>query len=312
MPTPRPKTRHSKEIGGLLQGLYSSREYSPNFSADDVAAMRANYSGNVTLIDDEIGKIIRVIRQRGELNRTLIVFTSDHGEAALASIDRQLPELVLADIMMPRLGGLELLARCAPIRIRAPYRSSLYRLGLGEQRGRKGSAARLRRETERVLRRNEAWLAGQKFQAAVNGAPLGEALGILVHTAAEQTGSNARCAFHMTNSEGTELRHLVGMSESHARDVEGFKVGPDSLACGLAIEMGEPIFTHDVVDEPRWAPWLWLAKKHDYRACWSFPVETSSGKTVGSFAMYFREPRSPTDEDRKLVAALTHTASIIM
>src|SRR5262249_35253925 len=39
-----------------------------------------NYAGSVTLIDDEIGKIVETIRLRGELDRTLIVFTSDHGE----------------------------------------------------------------------------------------------------------------------------------------------------------------------------------------------------------------------------------------
>jgi hypothetical protein len=30
------------------------------------------------------------------------------------------------------------------------------------------------------------------------------------------------------------------------------------------------------------------------RGCWSFPVETSTGKLVGSLAMYFRQPREPT------------------
>ncbi len=42
--------------------------------------MRANYAGNVTLIDEQIGNILEVVRRRGELERTLIVFTSDHGE----------------------------------------------------------------------------------------------------------------------------------------------------------------------------------------------------------------------------------------
>ena len=81
MPPPRPRTRHSDAAGGLLQSLYSSDTYCPDdLSAEDIAAMRANYAGNVTLIDDEIGKIIETVRRRGELEQTLIVFTSDHGE----------------------------------------------------------------------------------------------------------------------------------------------------------------------------------------------------------------------------------------
>jgi PAS domain S-box-containing protein len=171
-----------------------------------------------------------------------------------------------------------------------------------------------RKRGEAALRRSEAWLAGQKeaFQAAVNGAPLAEALGILIRTAIEQTDGNARCAFYSVNREGTKLHHVVGMSEDYARHVEGFKVSPDSLACGLAVATGEPVITPDVFLEPRWKPLLWLAHQYEFRGCWSFPVGTSVGKLVGTFAMYFKEPRTPTPADLEQAATLTHTASIII
>ena len=75
-----PEPRRANGIGGLLKGLYSSPEHRPDLTAEDMAAMRANYAGNVTLIDNEIGEIVETVRRRGELERTLIVFTSDHGE----------------------------------------------------------------------------------------------------------------------------------------------------------------------------------------------------------------------------------------
>jgi choline-sulfatase len=46
----------------------------------DIAAMRANYAGNVTLIDDEIGRILNALGDIGQISNTLIIFTSDHGE----------------------------------------------------------------------------------------------------------------------------------------------------------------------------------------------------------------------------------------
>ena len=49
-------------------------------SAEDIAAMRANYAGNVTLIDDQIGEILEAVDRRGDLDNTVIVFSSDHGE----------------------------------------------------------------------------------------------------------------------------------------------------------------------------------------------------------------------------------------
>jgi two-component system CheB/CheR fusion protein len=170
------------------------------------------------------------------------------------------------------------------------------------------------RDSEQTLRRNQIWLAAQKeaFQAAMNGAPLETSLGILVRAAVEQAESERRCAFYIADLAQSQLRHVVGMPESYAHHVDGFVISPESLACGLAVSTGTPVVTPDVLDEPRWHPWTWLAREYDYRGCWSFPVETSMGKLVGSFAMYFRQPHEPTPRDRELAAALTHAGAIII
>ena len=52
----------------------------PTFEPGEVGRLRANYAGNVTLIDTQIGEILETIEARGELENTVIVLTSDHGE----------------------------------------------------------------------------------------------------------------------------------------------------------------------------------------------------------------------------------------
>ncbi len=47
---------------------------------ETAAEIRANYYGNVTLIDEQIGKIVDTIKKRGEWENTIVLFTSDHGE----------------------------------------------------------------------------------------------------------------------------------------------------------------------------------------------------------------------------------------
>lgn len=42
--------------------------------------MRQNYSGMVTLIDDHVGAMLSILEERGLLNNTIVVYTSDHGE----------------------------------------------------------------------------------------------------------------------------------------------------------------------------------------------------------------------------------------
>lgn len=41
---------------------------------------RQGYYGNVTFVDEQVGRILRVLEQRGWLEQTLILMTSDHGD----------------------------------------------------------------------------------------------------------------------------------------------------------------------------------------------------------------------------------------
>lgn len=45
-----------------------------------IRRMRKHYYANVTLIDDWVGKIVAEIEEKGELDNTIFVFTSDHGD----------------------------------------------------------------------------------------------------------------------------------------------------------------------------------------------------------------------------------------
>jgi arylsulfatase len=59
---------------------YQKFEEAPSLTKDEVVEMRINYAANISLIDDRIGEILDVLDERGCLENTLIVFTSDHGE----------------------------------------------------------------------------------------------------------------------------------------------------------------------------------------------------------------------------------------
>jgi choline-sulfatase len=80
-PPPLPRLAGSATIGGLARRAFDSPERGPAaLSEHDVSLMRANYAGGVTLIDDQIGEVLDTLRARKELNNTIVVFTSDHGE----------------------------------------------------------------------------------------------------------------------------------------------------------------------------------------------------------------------------------------
>ena len=80
MPKPVPRQVAGNRPRGSLDNLMKNKKKSPKFDVGDVGKMRADYAGNVTLIDDQIGEILETIEKRGELDNTVIVFCSDHGE----------------------------------------------------------------------------------------------------------------------------------------------------------------------------------------------------------------------------------------
>lgn len=79
MPDPLPRFSGSADRPKGWLDLYMERS-TPKFDPGDEAVMRANYAGNVSLIDQQIGDILDVIESRRELDNTVIGFTSDHGE----------------------------------------------------------------------------------------------------------------------------------------------------------------------------------------------------------------------------------------
>lgn len=78
MPPAIPRQSAGDRPRGHLDRLME--RLNPTFEPGEIGRLRANYAGNVTLIDDQIGEILDAIEGRGELENTVIVHTSDHGE----------------------------------------------------------------------------------------------------------------------------------------------------------------------------------------------------------------------------------------
>ena len=65
---------------------YSKKSYSgtapgfQDYTAAEIKEIRAQYWAMIALIDYEVGRILRALEQAGQLDNTLVLFSSDHGE----------------------------------------------------------------------------------------------------------------------------------------------------------------------------------------------------------------------------------------
>lgn len=67
------------------------------------------------------------------------------------------------------------------------------------------------------------------------------------------------------------------------------------------------VIVTDIATDPLWQDFRALAHTHGLRACWSTPIE-GTGTILGTFAIYYREPRQPAAAHEQLIQVATHTA----
>ena len=164
-------------------------------------------------------------------------------------------------------------------------------------------------------KRAEALLAGEKqlleMVAARRALPLVlDALCRLV----EDIASGWHCSILLTDSSGTTF--IVGAAPSLPSDynrwVQGRAIKAEEGPCGMAASLKTPVIVSDVATDVRFdaSGWRALALAHDLRSCWSTPILSLQGTVLGTFALYRREPATPTPIQRELIERFTHIAGV--
>ena len=190
------------------------------------------------------------------------------------------------------------------------YRVTPFRGQGGEVAGIIGIATDI---TER--KRAEALLAAEKqvLEMVAAGAPLPEVLDALARNVEAQS-EGVLCSVLLLGRDGVHLLDGAGPSlpESYRQAVDGIAIGPSAGSCGTAAYRREAVIVTDVATDPLWADYRDLALSHGLRACWSRPILSSGGAVLGTFAMYYRQPRAPDQQSLELIERATHIACIAM
>jgi PAS domain S-box-containing protein len=165
--------------------------------------------------------------------------------------------------------------------------------------------------TER--KRAEALRDGESrvLEMIARDAPLEEILENLVRVLEDQF-TGLLCSVLLLDEDGQHVRHGAGPSlpEAYTRAIDGLCIGPKAGSCGTAMYRREPVVVSDILQDPLWEPYRGVAEPYGLRACWSTPILVQSDKVLGSFAMYYREPRSPSPAETQALEMATHLAGI--
>jgi PAS domain S-box-containing protein len=142
-------------------------------------------------------------------------------------------------------------------------------------------------------------------------APLEEILENLVRVVEAQF-AGLLCSVLLLDEDGQHARHGAAPSlpKPYTKAIDGLCIGPKAGSCGTAMYRREPVVVTDILQDPLWEPYRVMVEPYGFRACWSTPILAHSGKALGSFAMYYREPRSPNPAETRALEMATHLAGI--
>ena len=160
---------------------------------------------------------------------------------------------------------------------------------------------------------SEALDVGQRFllERIATGTPIAEMLEAIVRLI-EQQAEGMMCSILLVDRERGCVHPGAAPSlpESYTRALDGLPIGPEAGSCGAAAARAERVIVTDIATHPYWRLYRELALAHGLRACWSSPILSTTREVLGTFAMYYRTPRAPSDAELDWVDVATHLASI--
>src|SRR6202163_1090582 len=128
----------------------------------------------------------------------------------------------------------------------------------------------------------------------------------------EEMFSGSLCTILFLDAHGERLRKGIapGFPPDFMTAVDGVYIGPRVGSCGTAAYRKETVIVSDINTDPLWADYRQLALAYGLQAGWSTPILSAQETVLGTFAIYSREPRSPTPQERKLLEQFAHVASV--
>ncbi len=256
--------------------------------------------GRFLLINRQFEELFHITRERADGKTDHDIFSKEQADA-FRSVDQKVLEAGIAlesEELVTQDDGLH-----TYISIKCPLTDAtgnLYALcGISTDITERKKAEALRSGQSRIL------------EMIATSSPLADTLESLT-SLIESQSEGMLCSVLLLDDTGQHLRHGAAPSlpESYTKAIDGVSIGPQAGSCGTAAFRGQPVFVTDIEHDPLWQNYKDLAAQYGLRACWSSPIISHEGMVLGTFAMYYREPRSPNLLEIQLIDIALHIAGI--
>ena len=139
----------------------------------------------------------------------------------------------------------------------------------------------------------------QVLTLMTNGAPLTEVLLVLTQLL-ESQDEDAICSILLCDPSQNKLGSVIAPSlpDSYKQALQdGVPIGIGMGSCGTAAYQKQPVIAVDIATDPNWVDYRDFARMYGLRACLSMPILTQAGELLGTFAIFYRRPHTPSRQD---------------
>jgi PAS domain S-box-containing protein len=133
-------------------------------------------------------------------------------------------------------------------------------------------------------------------------------------TGLEQLGDQLRCAVCLVKPNLLQAVSLSapGLPTAYHQFVEATPLDSNLTTCGQTITHRKEIVIPNIIESNLHSQTIELAAALNIQASWSVPLINSSNEIIGTFAVYFYQPRKPTAAEQAMISRAIHILTMII
>ncbi|HEY9828581.1 MAG TPA: GAF domain-containing protein [Stenomitos sp.] len=153
-------------------------------------------------------------------------------------------------------------------------------------------------------------IKNQLLAKIANDEPLSDILNTLI-ASIEQRLPGAYCSVLLLDDDN-RMRYAAApnLPVGYLQASNGVEAGEGVGSCGTAIYRRATVIVADIASDRLWEVYKDFALHYGLRACWSIPIVASNDQVLGTFAIYFREPKQPQPQELELIESMVDLAGI--
>jgi signal transduction histidine kinase len=165
--------------------------------------------------------------------------------------------------------------------------------------------------TERKLAENYLLDQNNMLASLVSGEPLQKILDELTHKV-EKYSEGLLSSILILDKSKQFLAYgsAPSLPDEYIKKTKKVFLGPQEGSCGTAAFKKRIVVVEDISLDPLWEKYKETPLSCGLRACWSHPILSPEGNILGTFAVYYGQPRRPSLAEMELVKNSANFAAL--